>query len=370
MAFGKLINLFALSSLAVLVCTLGASPVSALSNGHHMAKVKRAHGHDVVAKHKRDNTSSQRCKARSSTDAQSSTDAPSSTWSSSSSAWTPTSTWSSSSSSWTPSSSSSSAPAASSSSSSSNGNKKVGLAWANGNTNTLSNFVTNNVQYIYTWSESCPDQSWQLNLECMPMLWSNAGDKVAAFQSKVKAGYAKFAMGFNEVNEPGQANMDVGSAVSAWNQYLTPLVDQGYQLIAPVTSSNPNGKVWMQQFMSQVDTSKIAGMPIHYYGTNAQDMIDYIEDWHSTFNKPIWITEFACQNFNTANENNGQQCSEGQVWDFYKTIMQYASNTDKVVAAFPFGFMTEMQGVNVLDQLMSGGGSPSALGATIINNSW
>ncbi len=62
----------------------------------------------------------------------------------------------------------------------------------------------------------------------MPMLWDNSGDKVAAFQNVVKAGYSSIAMGFNELvildllqvidvdrplfifkesNQAGQANM-------------------------------------------------------------------------------------------------------------------------------------------------------------------
>ena len=36
-------------------------------------------------------------------------------------------------------------------------------------------------------------------------------------------------------------------------------------------------------------------MPIHYYGTNADDMITYIEKWYNQFQLPIVITEFACQ---------------------------------------------------------------------------
>ena len=88
--------------------------------------------------------------------------------------------------------------------------------------------------------------------------------------------------------------MDVADAVSAWNAYLQPLANEGYQLLAPVTSSNPDGYTWMQQFLSQCQGCSIAGMPVHYYGTDANEMISYIEQW-AGFGYPIWVTEFACQ---------------------------------------------------------------------------
>ncbi|KAL5527278.1 hypothetical protein ACEPAG_6069 [Sanghuangporus baumii] len=364
MAFGKLFNLFALSSLAVLVCNLQASPVTALAHdGHHMVKVKRAHGHDMVLKRKRD--SSQRCKQRSSTSAPPATSS------------TPDATQAP-----APSSSDQSAPDQSSSSvstvstaptstpASNSGKGKVGLAWANGNDDSLRNFVTNNVQYIYTWSEQCPSLAKEIGLTCMPMLWGNAPDKLESFKNTVVAGYANIAMGFNEVNEPGQANMDVDTAVGVWKQYLEPLVNEGYTLLSPCTSSNPNGFDWMKSFFEKCDGCHVAGITLHYYGTSAQDMIDYVEKWHNQFNMPVWITEFACQNFNTANENNGQQCSESQVWEFYKTIANYAESTDYVVSWSPFGFMKNMQGVNDLDRLMQDDGSPTPLGSSVINLSF
>ena len=36
-------------------------------------------------------------------------------------------------------------------------------------------------------------------------------------------------------------------------------------------------------------------MALHIYTTNAQDVISYVEHWHSKYGKPIVITEFACQ---------------------------------------------------------------------------
>lgn len=46
----------------------------------------------------------------------------------------------------------------------------------------------------------------------------------------------------------GQSNMDAGSGVALWNQYLRPLKGKGTKLISPATTSDPAGKKWLQDF--------------------------------------------------------------------------------------------------------------------------
>lgn len=101
-------------------------------------------------------------------------------------------------------------------------------------------------------------------------------------------------------------------AADAWKQYIQPLSNQGYQLLAPSTSSNPNGKTWTTQFFSLCNGCTVSplyfvvnqpfsslpqfdGIPIHYYDVTPQGFINYVTDFHTTFNLDIWPTEFACQ---------------------------------------------------------------------------
>ena len=70
MAFSKILNLFAISSLAILVCSFNAAPVNALSVERDLGFMgKRAHGHDSVAKRKRTTSKrgSGRCKPKATT---------------------------------------------------------------------------------------------------------------------------------------------------------------------------------------------------------------------------------------------------------------------------------------------------------------
>jgi hypothetical protein len=81
-------------------------------------------------------------------------------------------------------------------------------------------------------------------------------------------------------------------------------------------------------------------------------------------------TYIDCQNFNPEYENNGQQCSESQVWEFYKKIVDFAEGDEQVVGYFPFGFMHDMSGVNTLDQLMDASGGATPLGSAVMNLSF
>jgi hypothetical protein len=147
----------------------------------------------------------------------------------------------------------------------------------------------------------------------------------------------------------------------------------GYKMIAPATSSAPNGFDWVKDFFSICGSDcNFHAIAIHYYGTAAEDMITYIEKWHNQWpDKEVWVTEYACQNFNTANENNGQQCSESQTWNFHATMAKYMDAQDWIKVYSPFGVMRDMDGVNPLNQLMvPSTGKPTALGYTYLQNSF
>jgi hypothetical protein len=72
-------------------------------------------------------------------------------------------------------------------------------------------------------------------------------------------------------------------------------------------------------------------------------MIQYITDMHNTFNLNLWITEWACQNY-----NNGPQCSSDGVVDFMKQTQSFMDQTDWVERYAYFGAMTNLQGVNTV----------------------
>jgi O-glycosyl hydrolase len=192
------------------------------------------------------------------------------------------------------------------------------------------------------------------------MFW---GEKQAAdFKRIVVKGYAKYALGFNEPNQQGQSDMSPQRGAQLWKQYLEPLAGQGYTLISPATTNAPSGKKWMQDFFGQCGGCTVSIVAVHWYGTKADEMIAYLKDIHATFGRPIWVTEYACQDF-----GGGPQANSGQVWAFHQQVKKFMDDTEWIKAYFAFGFMHNMGNVNPLNQLLGSNGKPTDLGYLYIN---
>lgn len=362
MAAIKLLNLFALVSVALVVLSAGPVSVNALVAGDGSRVARHVRGHDAVAKRKRDtsSTSTALCKPRAasslpvttatSTPAATPADLGVSTASTSSSAAPAPTTTSS------PAATPSSTPSSSGNSTSSG--KKWGLGWPNGDASYLSNFARPNVGYLYTWSPYLPSGLSELGIEGIPMLWGY--NQVSDFQNLVVAGYANYVLGPNEPNEPSQSNMSPADGASLWQQYINPLQNEGYKLISPACTNDQSGLDWYQQFFAACSGCHVDAIAFHAYTTDAQSVIDYANTLHSTYNLPVWITEFADQNYS----GTGGQATMDEVWSFASTIINFVDSTDWLEVAFPFGVMYDLQGVNTDNSLLASDGYPTSLGYT------
>jgi hypothetical protein len=330
MAPSKLLNLLALSFLAILACFFVASPVNAVSVdlSHNVRHVVRAH--TVLAKKKRGAPT--RCKQRpSSSSPPKSTPPPPQKTTAPSSAPPPPPP----------------PPPPSS------GGGKIGLAWPNGEDPNLPAWKTNKVSTIYTWSPFLPSKAKGLGLNGIPMLWGPK--QIPDFQRLVKPGYANTIFGFNEPDIPSQSNLSPADAAGMWKQYLEPLRSQGYRLISPATVKGPE---WLKQFMDACNGGcHLDGLNVHFYGTSVDDMIKRLTSYHDAFNLPIYLTEFACQDF-----GGGPQCSRDQVFGFMSGAKKFLDSTPWIVSYSWFGVMHDMGNVNPLNRLMGSDGKPNDLG--------
>ncbi|TFK93856.1 glycoside hydrolase family 128 protein [Polyporus arcularius HHB13444] len=366
----KLLNMVALSSLAVLAVTFGPASTNALSTGHsHMA---RHIDHAPIAKRRRD--TSKRCKVRSSTlsseahssTAQAQTTAKallesSSTQAAPATTKAPTKT------------STPSAPASTQGSGAAGSGKfgqkgsKICNAWGDGNDlASLKAFKTEHVVGLYDWGVDKPDGADDLGYEFWPMLWGGSQDKIDAFEKAMsKDKFGTIVLGFNEPNEQGQSNMDPETAASLWKQHIEPQVAKGYKTCSPAMSSRPNGKQWMSDFMKACDGCTIDYQCVHWYDIGFDTLKTYLEDYHNQLGLPILLTEFADQNF-----NNGAQATQDEIFQFMGQALKFFDETDWILAACPFGVMHDLQGVNTLNLLQKSSGGPTDLGFMVINNSY
>ena len=213
------------------------------------------------------------------------------------------------------------------------------------------------------------------------MLWGpqQESDFNSSIQATIDSHNVQAILSTNEPNEQDQSNLSPEDAANMWKHYLEPLrSSKNVRLGSPAPSSNPNGLMWMQDFFNacnggcSVDfialresipsvslrksTSTNANLP-DYYDVNATDFQRYVQQYHDTFNKPIWVTEWACQNF-----NGGPQCSYQEIQDFMNQTQTFMDATDYVERYAWFGAFKDLQGVNEDDALMDTQGRITALG--------
>jgi hypothetical protein len=99
----------------------------------------------------------------------------------------------------------------------------------------------------------------------------------------------------------------------------------------------------LQHFISELD----------WYDVNATAFQAYLDLFHSTFQRPLWITEWACQNYNNASA----QCSESDIVRFLNQTQDFMDKSLFVERYAWFGAMENLQGVNPVGGLdFSSGG--------------
>ena len=96
--------------------------------------------------------------------------------------------------------------------------------------------------------------------------------------------------------QSSQSNLTAQQGVELWRTYVQPLKAQGIQLGSPASSSAPSGKTWLQDFLSLCGGNcTVDFIALHWYGVNSTQFVQYLQDFHNTFQRPIWVTEWACQ---------------------------------------------------------------------------
>jgi len=344
----KLLNIFALSTLAILLCSFAPSQTLAVTvNSNHLARqIPKHHG---IAKKKR---GTKRCRPRSSSLPLSSTPTPKPTSSPVKEDPKPS----------TSSSSPNTVETKPPTTNNPTGPGKLAIAWAMGNDKRIALLAASKrVKMFHLWAAQIPDAVKATGIPVSIMLWGTSQDKIDNFVKFAKPGYATHAFGFNEVNEDSQARTDPDTAVSVWYKYLRPLANQGYTLGSPVTTSAPNGFPWMTDFFNKCGGDcHVDEVNIHWYDVKFEDFKTYVNKW-AGFGKPLRVTEFACQNF-----NGGGQPSMDQVWSFTDQAIKFMESDDRILTYAPFGFMDDMYNVAYTNRLFSSTGL-SDLGWKYVN---
>ncbi|KAG8921993.1 hypothetical protein FRC02_012219 [Tulasnella sp. 418] len=197
-------------------------------------------------------------------------------------------------------------------------------------------------------------------------------ESVPEFTSQVNPGTLdlngiRHILGLNEPQEPSQGLIEPQAGADAWKSVLEPLkqANPSLRLGAPAVSNGPSGKIWLQQWFAACNGGcSVDFVPVHWYGLNASDFIAHVYDFHYTFQRPIWVTEWASHNFGDPALG---QFSQEQVNEFLRNTQAFLDSTDFVERYAWFGAMLDTGNVSPANRLMSPEGTITDLGRQYIS---
>ncbi|KAL0956646.1 hypothetical protein HGRIS_002779 [Hohenbuehelia grisea] len=198
------------------------------------------------------------------------------------------------------------------------------------------------------------------------MLWGPG--HIPEFQNNINQTLAQHhvtsILGMNEPEQSGQSNISPGDAAQMWRTYLEPLRARGLRLGSPAPSSAPSGKQWLYDFLGACAGCNVDFIAFHWYDVNATAFIQYAEDMHNAFQRPLWVTEWACQNFRPPGTSPGAgiQCSDADTVLFLNSTQAFMDSAPYIERYSWFGAMRDLHGVNPANALMDGNGKINSLG--------
>lgn len=156
------------------------------------------------------------------------------------------------------------------------------------------------ISWAYNWAAS-PGGTLPDGVEYVPMLWGakSIGDFVASIENVLLRGGSKYILGFNEPDASNQAAMSVSDAVTTFKQFITPYAGRATLVSPSVTNSQDQGSglSWLREFLSSCSDCGIGVLAVHWYGSDAQDFMSFIQQAIDLANqqglKEVWVTEFA-----------------------------------------------------------------------------
>ena len=226
------------------------------------------------------------------------------------------------------------------------------------------------VSWWYNWATE-PDAAVRsgayldFGVEYVPMIWGSSFDVNTAVSQIPPE--AEYLLGFNEPNFFSQANVSASEAASLWPQVEQIATQRGLTLVSPAVNFCGGGCHdtdpfnYLHEFIDQCTGCQIDAIAIHIYvGCNAggdnhaQWLINHVETYKSEFTRPLWLTEFACDDAATMEEQR----------QFMVDAVTYLENEPQIARyAWFAGRADNMQNVD----LLGADGQLTVLGDTYVN---
>jgi len=185
---------------------------------------------------------------------------------------------------------------------------KKGLGYGNHSVADME-VISPGVSWWYNWyyqPEAAVFSSYQnLNMEFVPMAWNGDFDETALRNYLSAHPDVKYLLGFNEPNFTTQANMTTEEAAAVWPRLEAIADDYGLKLVSPAvnycdncvdipgTDNDSDPTAWLDAFFAACPDCRVDYIAVHWYACSVDALSWYI-DMFKKYNRPIWLTEFAC----------------------------------------------------------------------------
>ncbi|XP_076461547.1 uncharacterized protein LOC143294033 [Babylonia areolata] len=187
------------------------------------------------------------------------------------------------------------------------GSSKKGVAFSSYNYHCDDLNVLNNIVWWYDWNQTpyyhhkvgnCSGPMNQRHRVPMVWGWRHGVDYPLWFHNDT----SRYVLGFNEPNHRGQSNLTPQEAAEAWKVVQARADRQKQLLVSPsaikCTSGSSNcmmsGVQWFTEFFHACSGCRVDHVATHYYTCEVGRVLDYLEELHQRFQRPVWLTEVAC----------------------------------------------------------------------------
>ena len=172
--------------------------------------------------------------------------------------------------------------------------------------------------WFYNWGRQT---SQNIDIPFIPMAWGSVATTELGEVDRTSG----VLLGFNEPDHGEQANMSVGEALALWPR----LEATGLRLGSPVPAYS-EGK-WINEFMAGAHDKRVDFMTFHWYGLPiADDFLGALDSMYTRFGKPIWITEFACADWEAESQNRKPSYTVDDVSRFMAAVIPRLESLDYV----------------------------------------
>lgn len=186
------------------------------------------------------------------------------------------------------------------------------------------------ISWWYNWATKPPASAGPV--EFVPMIWGSG-----SLNATIPAG-SQYLLGFNEPNFSSQSDLTPTQAAADWPSVEAIAATQGLPIVSPAVNfcggcSDPaitDPYTWLKDFFTACANCKVDYIAVHWYNCDLPSLQGYIEgndaglEGFVQFGKPIWLTEFSCDNTHSPSEQKAYMQAAVPYLESNPHVMKYA----------------------------------------------